>query len=151
MRKGLLIFSIVLLVLLVGVIGYSAYQFRDRHAGYQTDLSLYAPAASVRAGFAKVDLTPTGFETWEDVDAERIGIQGWSYGGYMASNCITQGADEFSMAIAVAPVTNWKYYDSIYTERFMRTPQENADGYDGCGLRKIHYYSKVECSVALIV
>ena len=48
----------------------------------------------------------------------------------MASNCITQGADEFSMAIAVAPVTNWKYYDSIYTERFMRTPQENEDGYE---------------------
>jgi dipeptidyl-peptidase-4 len=69
-------------------------------------------------------------KTWEDVDAERIGIQGWSYGGYMASNCITQGADEFSMAIAVAPVTNWKYYDSIYTERFMRTPQENEDGYE---------------------
>ena len=69
-------------------------------------------------------------KTWEDVDADRIGIQGWSYGGYMASNCITQGADDYSMAIAVAPVTNWKYYDSIYTERFMRTPQENKDGYE---------------------
>lgn len=69
-------------------------------------------------------------KTWEDVDDDRIGIQGWSYGGYMASNCITQGADDYSMAIAVAPVTNWKYYDSIYTERFMRTPQENKDGYE---------------------
>ncbi|MFK7755707.1 MAG: S9 family peptidase [Flavobacteriales bacterium] len=69
-------------------------------------------------------------KTWKDVDPERVGIQGWSYGGFMASHCITQGADEYAMAIAVAPVTNWKYYDSIYTERFMRTPQENNDGYE---------------------
>ena len=70
MKKGLLIFSVFVLVLLVAVIGYSAYQFRDRHSDYQTDLTLYAPAASVQAGFSKVDLTPTGFETWEDVDGD---------------------------------------------------------------------------------
>ena len=64
------------------------------------------------------------------VDASRIGIQGWSYGGYMSSLCITKGADLFKMAIAVAPVTNWRYYDSIYTERFMQLPQNNAAGYD---------------------
>ena len=64
------------------------------------------------------------------VDGSRIGIFGWSYGGYMSSLCILKGADEFKMAIAVAPVTNWRYYDSIYTERYMRTPQENASGYD---------------------
>ncbi len=64
------------------------------------------------------------------VDKTRIGIQGWSYGGYMSSLCLTKGADFFKMAIAVAPVTNWRYYDTIYTERYMRTPQENADGYD---------------------
>lgn len=64
------------------------------------------------------------------VDSKRIGIQGWSYGGYMSSLAITKGADQFKMAIAVAPVTNWRYYDNIYTERFMRTPQENATGYD---------------------
>lgn len=64
------------------------------------------------------------------VDASRIGIQGWSYGGYMSSLCITKGADYFRMAIAVAPVTNWKYYDSIYTERYLRTPQENKKGYE---------------------
>ena len=64
------------------------------------------------------------------VDASRVGIMGWSYGGFMASLGITKGADVFKMAIAVAPVTNWRYYDNIYTERFMRTPQENADGYD---------------------
>lgn len=64
------------------------------------------------------------------VDADRIGIWGWSYGGFMALNCMTQGADYFKTGIAVAPVTNWRYYDNIYTERFMRTPQENPEGYD---------------------
>jgi dipeptidyl-peptidase 4 len=64
------------------------------------------------------------------VDAARIGIFGWSYGGFMASNCLFQGADVFKMAVAVAPVTNWRFYDSIYTERYMQTPQENASGYD---------------------
>jgi dipeptidyl-peptidase-4 len=66
----------------------------------------------------------------EYVDPTRIGIMGWSYGGFMASLAITKGADVFKMAIAVAPVTNWRYYDNIYTERFMRTPKENEDGYD---------------------
>jgi dipeptidyl-peptidase-4 len=66
----------------------------------------------------------------EYVDKDRIGIFGWSYGGFMASNAITRGADYFSTAVAVAPVTNWRYYDNIYTERFMRTPQENPSGYD---------------------
>lgn len=64
------------------------------------------------------------------VDASRIGIQGWSYGGFMSSLCILKGADVFKTAIAVAPVTTWRYYDNIYTERYMRTPAENADGYD---------------------
>jgi len=68
--------------------------------------------------------------TYPYVDKSRIGIFGWSYGGFMASNCIFQGADVFKMAIAVAPVTNWRFYDSIYTERYMQTPQENASGYD---------------------
>ena len=64
------------------------------------------------------------------VDKSRIGIFGWSYGGYMSSNCLFQGADYFKTAIAVAPVTNWRFYDTIYTERFQRTPQENPTGYD---------------------
>ena len=64
------------------------------------------------------------------VDGSRIGIQGWSYGGYMSSLCMTKGADHYKAGIAVAPVTNWKWYDTIYTERFMRTPQENNDGYE---------------------
>ena len=64
------------------------------------------------------------------IDKDRIGIFGWSFGGYMASLALTKGADVFKTGIAVAPVTNWRYYDTVYTERFMRTPQENAKGYD---------------------
>jgi dipeptidyl-peptidase-4 len=64
------------------------------------------------------------------IDGNRIGIFGWSYGGYMTSLCMTKGAGIFKLGIAVAPVTNWRFYDSIYTERFMRTPQENPTGYD---------------------
>ncbi len=64
------------------------------------------------------------------IDADRTGIWGWSYGGFMSSNCILKGNDVFEMAIAVAPVTSWRFYDTIYTERFMRTPQENPSGYD---------------------
>lgn len=64
------------------------------------------------------------------VDKARIGIFGWSYGGFMSSNCILKGNDVFKMAIAVAPVTNWRFYDSVYTERYMQTPQENPSGYD---------------------
>lgn len=64
------------------------------------------------------------------VDAANIGHWGWSYGGFMSSLAITKGNDVFSAAVAVAPVTNWRYYDNIYTERYMRTPQENASGYD---------------------
>ena len=64
------------------------------------------------------------------IDAERIGIWGWSYGGHMSTNCILKGNDVFALAIAVAPVTNWRFYDNIYTERFMRTPQENGINYD---------------------
>ena len=64
------------------------------------------------------------------IDESRIGIWGWSFGGHMAAQCLLTGEEVFSMAIAVAPVTNWRFYDTIYTERFMRTPQENPDGYD---------------------
>jgi dipeptidyl-peptidase-4 len=64
------------------------------------------------------------------IDASRIGIWGWSYGGFMSANCLFQASDVFSMAIAVAPVSSWRYYDTIYTERYMATPQENPLGYD---------------------
>jgi dipeptidyl-peptidase 4 len=64
------------------------------------------------------------------IDAGRIGIFGWSYGGYMSSLCLLKGPEVFKAAIAVAPVTNWKWYDSAYTERYMRTYAENKAGYD---------------------
>ncbi len=64
-----------------------------------------------------------------DIDARRIGIFGWSYGGYMSSLCILKGNEVFKAAIAVAPVTNWRWYDTIYTERYMRTVEENEEGY----------------------
>jgi len=63
-------------------------------------------------------------------DDARIGIFGWSYGGYMSSLCILKGNDVFKAAIAVAPVTSWKWYDTIYTERYMRTLRENESGYN---------------------
>ena len=64
------------------------------------------------------------------IDETRMGIWGWSYGGFMSSNALFKGNDVFKMAIAVAPVTSWRFYDTIYTERYMTTPQENASGYD---------------------
>lgn len=64
------------------------------------------------------------------IDESRIGIYGASYGGYMSLSCLFKSPDVFKLAISMAPVTNWRYYDTIYTERFMRTPQENPDGYD---------------------
>lgn len=82
---------------------------------YETEDQIEAAKYLVRAGLS---------------DATHIGIYGWSYGGYMATLGMTKGADYFSTGIAVAPVTTWRYYDNIYTERYMRTPQENPDGYD---------------------
>jgi len=103
------------------------------------------------------------------VDAGRIGIFGWSFGGYMASLAMTKGADVFKVGIAVAPVTTWRYYDTIYTERYLQTPQENPQGYDEnspinfAGLMKgkyllihgtaddnVHYQNAVEMAEALI-
>ena len=82
------------------------------------------------------------------VDKSRIGIFGWSYGGFMSSNCLFKGADVFKMAIAVAPVTNWRFYDSVYTERYMQTPQENASGYDENS--PINHVSKLKGNFLLI-
>lgn len=70
------------------------------------------------------------FGSQKYVDATRVGIWGWSFGGYLSSLCLAKGADYFKMAIAVAPVTNWRFYDSIYTERYLKKPQDNSSGYD---------------------
>lgn len=103
------------------------------------------------------------------VDGNRIGIWGWSYGGYMTALCLTKGADVFKTGIAVAPVINWRYYDNIFTERYMRTPQENHSGYDdnspinfaknlkgnlllihGTADDNVHFQNSIEFSNALI-
>ena len=108
-------------------------------------------------------------QSFSYVDPSRIGIMGWSYGGFMTSLAMTKGADVFKMGIAVAPVTNWKYYDNIYTERFMRTPQENRDGYEsnspinfvnllngkyllihGSGDDNVHYQNTMEMITAMV-
>ncbi len=99
-------------------------QYRGRQFKHSTYMNLGKLETEDFIDFAKY----LGNQTY--VDKDRIGIQGWSYGGYMTSLCMTKGADYYKAGIAVAPVTNWKYYDSIYTERFLRTPQENSGGYE---------------------
>lgn len=82
--------------------------------------------------YESIDQIETGkyLQSLPFVDAKRIGIWGWSYGGYMSALCLFKAPEVFSMAIAVAPVTTWRYYNSIYTERYMGLPQDNPSGYD---------------------
>jgi dipeptidyl-peptidase-4 len=82
------------------------------------------------------------------IDKNNIGIWGWSYGGFMSTNCILKGSDIFSTAIAVAPVTSWRFYDTVYTERYMQTPQENASGYDDNS--PINYADKLEGNYLIV-
>lgn len=103
------------------------------------------------------------------IDKDRIGIWGWSYGGYMSSLALMIGQDLFRTAIAVAPVSSWRYYDTIYTERYLQTPQLNPSGYDdfspishvnklngnfllihGTGDDNVHFQNSVELVDALI-
>lgn len=132
--------------------------------------------------FKKVTYAQLGkYETQDQIDAakyvgslpyvekSRIGIWGWSYGGYMSSLCLFLGNDIFKMAMAVAPVTNWRFYDTIYTERFLQKPQDNVKGYDdfspithvdklrgkyllihGTGDDNVHFQNSLELQNALI-
>jgi len=103
------------------------------------------------------------------VDRGRVGIWGWSYGGYMTALCMTLGADVFKMGISVAPVSNWRFYDTIYTERYLKRPQDNPSGYDdnspvthaaklkgpfllvhGTGDDNVHFQNSVAFTEALI-
>jgi dipeptidyl-peptidase-4 len=70
------------------------------------------------------------------VDKDRIAIWGWSFGGFNTLMAMSEGRDVFRAGIAIAPPTSWRYYDTVYTERYMRTPQENAEGYDDCPLSR---------------
>jgi dipeptidyl-peptidase-4 len=109
------------------------------------------------------------FAELDYIDRERIGMFGWSYGGFMTSLCMTKGNGTFKMGIAVAPVTSWRYYDTVYTERFMRTPRENPEGYDdnspinyahqlrgkfllihGMGDDNVHFQNTVDFTEALV-
>lgn len=74
--------------------------------------------------------TANYLKTLPYVDGDRIGIWGWSFGGYLSSLAMFKGKGVFKMAMSVAPVTNWRYYDNIYTERFLQKPQDNPEGYD---------------------
>jgi dipeptidyl-peptidase-4 len=69
------------------------------------------------------------FKKQPGIDSNKISMFGWSYGGFMATNCMLRGAGVFNACVAVAPVTDWRFYDNIYTERYMQTPKENAVGY----------------------
>ncbi|TIC27149.1 hypothetical protein E3Q11_02680 [Wallemia mellicola] len=71
------------------------------------------------------------------VDSSKIGIWGWSYGGYLSAKVMEADSDVFSLGISVAPVTNWKLYDSVYTERYMSTPKNNPDGYLNSAVRNV--------------
>lgn len=100
----------------------TGFKGRDFKKVTQKELGKYEIEDQINAAKQLAELTY--------IDKNRVGIWGWSFGGYMSSLAITKGADTFSMAIAVAPVTSWRFYDTIYTERYMQTPQENEKGYD---------------------
>lgn len=104
------------------------------------------------------------------IDKNRIGIYGWSYGGYMSAMCLLKGNDIFKLAVSVAPVSDWRFYDTIYTERYMQIPELNADGYEqgsvmnyvnqlngklllihGMADDNVHLQNSIELSRALII
>ncbi|NDW18506.1 S9 family peptidase [Dysgonomonas sp. 216] len=87
------------------------------------------------------------FASLSYIDANRIGIWGWSYGGYNALLCMSR-SDVFKAGVAIAPVTDWRFYDSVYTERFMRTPQQNMAGYEKGS--PINYASSLTGNLLLI-
>ena len=82
------------------------------------------------------------------VDKSRMGIWGWSYGGYMASLLMTLGSPTFKLGIAIAPVTHWKLYDTIYTERYLQRPKDNEDGYENYS--PLNHASKLEGDFLLV-
>jgi len=82
------------------------------------------------------------------IDKNNIGIWGWSFGGHMSTNSLLKGSDIFTTAIAVAPVTSWRFYDTVYTERFLRTPQENPKGYDNNS--PVNYAEKLKGNYLLV-
>lgn len=92
--------------------------------------------------------TANYLKTLPFIDENRLGIWGWSFGGYVSSLCMTKGNGIFKMGIAVAPVTNWRFYDSMYSERYLGIPQENAKGYDENS--PVHFADKLQGNYLLI-
>lgn len=111
--------------------GYVVFSLDNRGTGYRGrkfDDIIYRDL-----GIAEVRDQALGAEflrTLDYVDGERIGVYGWSYGGYMALHCLLQSPGTFSAGVAGAPVTDWKLYDTHYTERYLGTPADNAAGYE---------------------
>lgn len=81
-------------------------------------------------------------------DAKRVGVCGWSYGGYMSLMCLARAADTFHVAVSGAPVTHWDGYDTHYTERYMGLPQENAQGYEDGSV--MHHVSNIQGKLMLV-
>ncbi|KAJ3037335.1 hypothetical protein HDV00_001760, partial [Rhizophlyctis rosea] len=110
--------------------GFISLTVDGRGTGYKG--RKYRVGVSKRLGELEVD-DQVAAAKWvagqEWCDESRIAIWGWSYGGYMTSKVVERDSGVFKMGMAVAPVTDWRFYDSIYTERYMKTPQENFEGY----------------------
>jgi dipeptidyl-peptidase 4 len=136
MKKILILVGIVVCIDGRGT-GYKGADFKKVT---QKELGKYEVEDQIAAAKKLAELTY--------INKNKIGIWGWSYGGFMSSNCILKGNDIFSMAIAIAPVTSWRFYDSIYTERYMQTPQENASGYDDNS--PINYAEKLKGNYLLV-
>ena len=136
MKKILILVGIVVCIDGRGT-GYKGADFKKVT---QKELGKYEVEDQIAAAKKLAELTY--------INKNKIGIWGWSYGEFMSSNCILKGNDIFSMAIAIAPVTSWRFYDSIYTERYMQTPQENASGYDDNS--PINYAEKLKGNYLLV-
>lgn len=112
--------------------GYVVFALDNRGSGFRG--TKFESALYHHMGTVEVEDQLVGVDylkTLSYVDAKRIGVFGWSYGGYMALMCMMKAPDVFAAGVSGAPVTDWALYDTHYTERFMGTPQENADGYAG--------------------
>lgn len=116
----------------------SGYQGRAFRALVAKQLGKLEP---MDQGFAAKQLAKKPF-----VDSERIGMWGWSYGGYLTAKTVELNSDAFSFGISTAPVSDWRFYDSMYTERYMKTVELNKDGYDEAAVRKPDGFKNVRGS-----
>lgn len=105
--------------------------FDGRGSGYQGDKLMYEIYKSLGTKEVEDQITAAReFIKMGFIDKDRVAIWGWSYGGYVTSMVLGSGSGVFKCGMAVAPVSKWRYYDSIYTERYMKLPSQNSEGYD---------------------